>query len=147
MSQGCKRYEHHQETAEAHRTAKLESHQRFIAKGKGRDWGPTVPSVAGPSNTVGKPRRSPVLPGAVRVMLSRCSSPPWLHLPTSKLYLHRLHNHFSNSSGSRPFGISLLAVFHFLEAPKFLCPVGFSINFLIFRVSGLSSPSHITLDR
>jgi len=61
-------------------------------------------------------------------------------------YLPCLHSHFSNSLVSSPFGTSLLAVFHLLEAPKFLCPAGFSIKFLIFRVSGLSSPSQITLD-
>jgi hypothetical protein len=61
-------------------------------------------------------------------------------------YFPCLHNHFSNPSVSRPFGTSPLAAFHLLEAPKFLCLAGFSIKFLIFCVSGLSSPSQIILD-
>ena len=61
-------------------------------------------------------------------------------------YLPCLHNHLSKSSASSPFGTSPLAVFHLVDAPKFLCPAGFFIKFLTFRVSGLSSPSQITLD-
>ena len=66
--------------------------------------------------------------------------------PSTIPYFPCLHNHFSNPSVSRPFGTSLLAVFHLSEAPKFLCLAGFSIKFLIFCVSGLSSPSQIILD-
>lgn len=61
-------------------------------------------------------------------------------------YLPFLHNHFSNPSVSSSFGTSPLAVFHLLETSKFLCPAGLSIKFLNSRVSGLYSPSQITLD-
>ena len=61
-------------------------------------------------------------------------------------YLPCLHNHLSNPPASSPFGTGTLAVFHLLEAPKFLWLAGFSIKFFAFRVSGLSSPSQITLD-
>jgi len=61
-------------------------------------------------------------------------------------YLPCLHNHLSNPLVSSPFGTSPLAVFHLVEAPKFLWPAGFFIKFFTFRVSGLSSPSQITRD-
>jgi len=59
-----------------------------------------------------------------------------------------LHNHFSNQQClvSSPLGINLFAVLHLLDAPKFLCQAGFSIKLLICCVSGLSSPSHTSLD-
>jgi len=52
-------------------------------------------------------------------------------------YLPCLHNHLSNLPVSSPFGTSPLAVFHLVEAPKFLCPAEYSIKFFIFRVSRL----------
>ena len=61
-------------------------------------------------------------------------------------YLTCLHNYPSNSPASSPFGTMPLAVFHLVEAPKFLCLVGFSIKFFTFRLSGPSSPSQKSHD-
>jgi hypothetical protein len=45
-----------------------------------------------------------------------------------------------------PLGTEPFAAFQLWEAPKFLCFARFSIKLWIWRVSRLSSPSHVALD-
>lgn len=74
----------------------------------------------------------------------QCTATRFYTPPTPSLPY--LHNHLSNSQASSPFGTNPSVLSHLVEAPKDLWLPGFSIRFFTVRVSGLSSPSQITLD-